>query len=122
MEVLNKTNNLDEKKFITMLENGYLLEVRYRYEKNGEKYLLVYRLQRYPLRKFPYPYLLEILEGIENADFEWGDCTEREAKIEFKSTRKALEYLRKKEDFKIEDWRYGKVGKKDFEKNKKSDN
>lgn len=119
MELLNKSKNLNEKEFITRVENGYLLYVRYTYEKNGEKYLLFYKLQREPIKKFPY--FLEILEGVEDADFEWGYCTEREAKVEFKNIQKALEYLKKKEEFKIEDWSYSKIGKKDFEKSRKQD-
>jgi hypothetical protein len=116
MELLNKSKNLDEKEFIIRLENGYMLEVRYSYEKDKKTFLLFYILQR--VKSNMYPYALTILEGIEDADFQWGYCTERESKIQFQSIKKALDYLKRKEEFKIEDWSYSKAGKKDFEKDK----
>jgi hypothetical protein len=119
MELLNKSKNLDEKEFIMRAENGYTLYVQYSYIKEGEKHLLFYILSRYPTKRLFYEYELEILEGIENFDFQDGVCTEREARIEFHSIQKQIEYLKKKEDFKIEDWRYSKQGKNDFEKDRK---
>jgi hypothetical protein len=94
-------------KFKQLALERHVLSASYRKKVKGRTLLLEYSLRPNDDSPF-YDFILIIEEGFEDHDLYLDECSERYENVEFLSIDKALEFLKKKESFKLTDWQYSK--------------
>ena len=102
MKVENRPRNLNEDDFIMRIQNGYRLKIRYKYERGKKAFYLNYTTCRDKSDKRDYYWL-----NIEEGDYEdsYQDHPDiRDERHEFSTPKELLNFLKKVENFKLEDW------------------